>query len=215
MTDELARPAGLALLFAPESDLRVSEESGSVDPFERRAIAAVRGGDANAYDYLVSKYAKRVLGIAVGLVRNRHDAEDLAQEAFVRGFRSLDRFRTAESFGPWIFRIVTNLSLDLLRSQKRSVEEPGDLERVVEGNELEARERTARIDAAIESLPRMQRVVARLYLVEEFSHGEIASMTGLSEGTIRSHLSHARARLQEALHDLRPHDGRGGEGTSK
>ena len=217
MIDELARPEGLALLFAREPELGVSDGPASVDPFERRAIAAVRDGDPNAYDYLVSKYAKRVLGIAVGLVRNRHDAEDLAQEAFVRAFRSMDRFRTADSFGPWIFRIVTNLSLDLLRSQKRSVEEPGDMERGYEENQLEARERAARIDAAMESLPRMQRVVARLYLVEEFSHGEIASMTGLSEGTIRSHLSHARARLQEALRDLRPYEGakgRGGEGAS-
>src|SRR5688500_1374777 len=116
MIDELARPQGLALLFAREPELGVSEGPASVEPFERRAIEAGSGGDRNGYDYVVSKDAKRVLGIAVGLVRYRHDAEDLAQEAFVRAFRSMDRFRTAESFGPWIFRIVTNLSLDLLRS---------------------------------------------------------------------------------------------------
>jgi len=61
----------------------------------------------------------------------------------------------------------------------------------------------SRIDRAIESLPEMQRVVARLFIVEEFEHAEIAAMTGLAEGTVRSHLSHARKKLQEALKDLR------------
>ena len=177
------------------------------DALESRAIAAVKSGDRSAYDYLVGKYIKRVVSIAWGIVRNAADAEDLAQEAFVKAFESIDRFRSGEPFGPWIYRIVTNLSLDMLKHRSRfrheelSGEEPASRR---DRAELPAvtNEIGRRIDEAIESLPEMQRVVARLYLVEQFEHPEIAAMTGLSEGTVRSHLSLARKRLREKLADV-------------
>jgi RNA polymerase sigma-70 factor (ECF subfamily) len=78
------------------------------DPHEARAIERAQQGDAEAYGYLVSKYLRRVVSIAYGVVRNAHDAEDLAQEAFVKAYQSLGRFRADQPFGPWIFRIVTN-----------------------------------------------------------------------------------------------------------
>jgi RNA polymerase sigma-70 factor (ECF subfamily) len=62
------------------------------DPLEAQAIAAVKRGEREAYDFLVSKYSKRVMSIAWGIIRNAHDAEDLAQEAFVKAFGSIDRF---------------------------------------------------------------------------------------------------------------------------
>jgi len=177
------------------------------DPIEARAIAAVKAGDAASYDYLVSKYTKRVISIAWGIVRNPADAEDLAQEAFVKAFESVARFKTGEPFGPWIYRIVTNLALDVMKHRKRFRHEE-----ISDAVPAERRDRTdlpaianelaARIDRGIESLPEMQRIVARLYLVEEFEHSEIAKMTGLSEGTVRSHLSLARGKLKEKLADL-------------
>src|ERR1043165_1924630 len=106
-----------ALTFAPHRGERVdlSESKGRVrgttsstewerltqdDPFEGRAIEAVRSGNAGSYDYLVSKYSKRVVSIAWGIVRNAHDAEDLAQEAFVKAFQNIGRFKTGQPFGP-------------------------------------------------------------------------------------------------------------------
>ena len=179
----------------------------SEDSFEQRAIDAVKRGDASAYDYLVSKYMKRVVSIAWGIVRNAHDAEDLAQEAFVKAYQTIGRFKSGQPFGPWIFRIVTNLSLDVVKHRKRfRHEELRDVEPAArrDAADLPARsgELAVRIDEAIESLPEMQRIVARLYLVEEFGHAEIAAMTGLSEGTVRSHLSLARGKLKERLSDL-------------
>jgi RNA polymerase sigma factor (sigma-70 family) len=177
------------------------------DSFEQRAIDAVQRGDASAYDYLVSKYMKRVVSIAWGIVRNAHDAEDLAQEAFVKAYQTIGRFKTGQPFGPWIYRIVTNLALDVVKHRKRfRHEELRDVEPAARRDDadLQARsgELAGRIDAAIQSLPEMQRIVARLYLVEEFGHAEIAAMTGLSEGTVRSHLSLARGKLKERLSDL-------------
>jgi RNA polymerase sigma-70 factor (ECF subfamily) len=177
------------------------------DPIEARAIAAVKSGDAAAYDYLVSKYMRRVVSIAWGVIRNAADAEDLAQEAFVKAFENIGRFKTGEPFGPWIYRIVTNLGLDVVKHRKRFRHEE-----ITDAAPAERRDRAdlpaisnelaERIDRGIESLPEMQRIVARLYLIEEFSHAEIAKMTGLSEGTVRSHLSLARGKLKEKLADL-------------
>lgn len=183
------------------------QASRQEDPLESQAIAAVKLGDRNAYDYIVQKYAKRVVSMAWGIVRNAGDAEDLAQEAFVKAFESIGRFRGGEPFGPWIYRITTNLALDVMkhrtkfRDEELSGEEPAARRDDAELPAL-AGEIGRRIDQAIESLPAMQRVVARLFLVEEFEHAEIALMTGLAEGTVRSHLSLARKKLREQLADI-------------
>ncbi len=174
---------------------------------ERELVERARSGDTGAYDVLVSLYLKRVMSIAWGIVHNAHDAEDLAQEAFVKAYQSLGRFRTDEPFGPWIYRIVTNLALDVrkhrlrVRHEELTDEAPAARR---DGADLAARsnEIARRIDAALGELPEMQQIVARLHLIEQFEHHEIAAMTGLSEGTIRSHLSHARKKLKAKLEDL-------------
>lgn len=180
------------------------------DPLERRAIEETRSGRPGSYDYLVETYMRRVVSIAWGIVRNPQDAEDLAQEAFVKAYQNIGKFKKGEPFGPWIYRIVTNLSLDLLKHRKRfRQEELPDSAQAARRDDADlpaaSSELSSRIDRAIESLPEMQRVVARLHLVEQFEHSEIAAMMSLSEGTIRSHLSLARKKLKEQLADL--HEG--------
>jgi RNA polymerase sigma-70 factor (ECF subfamily) len=177
------------------------------DSLEVAAIAGTKSGRPEAYEYLVTKYLKRVISVAWGIVRNPDDAEDLAQEAFVRAYENIERFRTGDPFGPWIYRIVTNLSLDVVKHRSRVRQET-----LSEMEESERRDRAdlpaksneiaSRIDHALQSLPEMQGLVARLHLVEEFSHAEIAEMLNLNEGTVRSHLSLARRKLREQLADV-------------
>ena len=198
------------MLGVRTEDVSSRRSQSNDDPLEARAVAGVKAGDEAAYDYLVSKYMKRVLSIAWGIVRNAADAEDLAQEAFVKAFETMPRFRSGEPFGPWIYRIVTNLGLDLLKHRKRvRHEELSESAPASRGDNADlpavSHELASRIDAAMESLPENQRIVARLFLVEQFEHPEIAAMMGLSEGTVRSHLSLARRKLQDKLADL--HDG--------
>ncbi len=195
---------GRLMLAVQSEDDRTQTEA---DPIEQQAIAAVKKGDSGSYDYLVSKYMKRVVSIAWGIVRNADDAEDLAQEAFVKAFQTIERFKPGEPFGPWIYRIVTNLALDVLKHRQRfrheELTDSHPAERATSADlPAVSNELARRIDAAIESLPEMQRMVARLYLVEYFEHAEIAAMTGLTEGTVRSHLSLARAKLRDRLSDL-------------
>src|SRR5438874_5376648 len=149
------------------------------DPLERRAIARIKDGDRGADDYLVAKYTKRVVSIAWNIVRNPHDAEDLAQEAFVKAFESMGRFRSGEPFGPWIYRIVTNLALDVVKHRSRFRHE--ELTSAEPATRRDAADLPAatteiaqRIDRAMQTLPEMQRIVARLSLVEDFEHSEIA-----------------------------------------
>jgi RNA polymerase sigma-70 factor (ECF subfamily) len=177
------------------------------DPREARAIVRVQQGQAEEYDYLVSKYLRRVVSIAWGIVRNAHDAEDLAQEAFVKAYENIGRFRGGQPFGPWIYRIVTNASLDVLKHRNKfRHEEIAETEPAARRDDATlpamSHELAQRIDAALDELPEMQRIVARLHLVEEFDHDEIAGMMDLSEGTVRSHLSLARKKLREKLADL-------------
>jgi RNA polymerase sigma-70 factor (ECF subfamily) len=177
------------------------------DPLEVRAVESLKGGDRGAYDYLVSKYMKRVVSIAWGMTRNAADAEELAQEAFVKAYESIGRFESGQPFGPWIYRIVMNLSLDLMKHRSRfrheEISDSAPAQRRDSADLGAIRNELAqRIDAAIESLPEMQRIVARLFLVEQFDHGEIATMIGLTEGTIRSHLSRARSKLKTQLADV-------------
>jgi RNA polymerase sigma-70 factor (ECF subfamily) len=176
-------------------------------PFdENGAIEAFRAGDTAGFEWLAVRYMAKAVMVARGVIRNPADAEDLAQDAFVRAWNSRHRFRSGERFGPWLYRIVTNLALDVLKHRRRIREEPVSVthesaeiqpDRFVDGQML-----GERIGVALDALPPMQRLVASLFLVDGFDHSEIATMTSLSEGTIRSHLSHARARLRESLRTI-------------
>ena len=174
------------------------------DPLEARAIERAREGDGDAFDSLVMRWSRRVTSLAWTVTGSRDASEEVAQETFVRAWETLGRFRTGLPFGPWILRIATNLAIDHLRHEKRfeTFESAPDLavDRI-ESPEVraESSESLVRIARAIAALPEMQRIVAQLFLVEEYDHAEIAAMTGLAQGTVRSHLSIARAKLREAL----------------
>jgi RNA polymerase sigma-70 factor, ECF subfamily len=181
------------------------QKAGVEDPFEARAIERVRRGETEAYSFLVEKYMRRVMSVVWGIVRNGADAEELTQEAFVRAYEKFHLFRAGAPFGPWVYRIAKNLALDVMKHRRRFPTEPIEAlppARVAVDPEVGGREKARRIDAAIESLPEMQRLVARLFLVEQLDHAEIARVLDLSEGTVRSHLSLARKKLKQMLADV-------------
>lgn len=174
-------------------------------PEESFLIARARRGDPDAFEEIVRLYERRVYGVALRIVRAHDVADDVAQEAFVRAWRSLDRFDLDRPFGPWICRIAANLAVNHVRSPRAREEglpeghaetkaaAPGPLGALLDG------EASRVLDAALASLPAEQRAVLVMRAVEEQSYAEIAGALGISPGTVMSRLYRAREKLALAL----------------
>jgi RNA polymerase sigma-70 factor (ECF subfamily) len=174
-------------------------------PEDSFLIARARQGDVRAFEEVVRLYQRRVYGVALRIVRAHDVADDVAQEAFVRAWQSLDRFELGRPFGPWVCRIAANLAVNHVRSPRAREEglpegrveipapDAGPLAAVLDS---EARRV---LDEAVAALPAQQRAVFVLRAVEEMSYAEIAGVLGISPGTVMSRLFRARERLARAL----------------
>jgi len=187
----------------PERAVRT--EATDPGPDETFLLARARQGDLAAFETVVRRYQRRVYGVALRIVRAHDVADDVAQEAFVRAWRSLDRFELGRPFGPWVCRIAANLAVNHVRSPRAREEglpegyaemrssDPGPLGAVLD---TEAREV---LDEAMNGLSPEQRAVFVLRTVEEMSYEEIAGALGISQGTVMSRLFRGRERLAKAL----------------
>jgi len=172
---------------------------------EAELVAKAQTGDLLAFEEIVRRHERRVYAVAYRIVRRHDVADDVVQEAFMRAYRSLDRFDTGRPFGPWIARIAANLAVSHLRSPVAREEElpegygemaassPGPLEGVLHAEAQQV------LDKAVEALSAEQRAVFVLRANEELSYREIAEALDLSIGTVMSRLSRARERLRTAL----------------
>jgi RNA polymerase sigma-70 factor (ECF subfamily) len=170
-------------------------------------VEQARGGDPRAYAHLVEAYQERVYAIAFGVVRNRDDAWDVAQEAFVKAYRNLDRFEGQSAFYTWLYRITTNLAIDHLRERKRKRTEPleglapaAPADHRADPGAAADREELSRVLAsAMDRLSEKHRAIIVLREVEGLSYEEMAEVLGIAKGTVMSRLFHARQKLQELL----------------
>lgn len=175
---------------------------------EAALIRAAQGGDEAAFAELVGRYQRAIYRIAHGLTRNSADADDLAQETFVRAYRALGRFRPEEPLYPWLARIVVNLTYSLFRHRRRRPETP--IEPLVEaGRQWAAEDDPARdvaesegreqLQASFAELSHEHQAVLVLRVVDGLSYDEIARSLGVPVGTVMSRLSRARAELKTRL----------------
>jgi len=141
--------------------------------------------------------------VAYSVLRHRQDAEDVAQDAFVRAHREFHHLRDRERFRAWLARMTWRLALDFKRSQKRRVtrEDRAAVPDVSPSHELDAlaAERSAKLWAAIDQLPERLRMVIVLASIEEHGIREVAAIVDAPEGTVKSRLFEARQKLQELL----------------
>ncbi|MGW0228807.1 RNA polymerase sigma factor SigE [Actinopolymorpha singaporensis] len=159
-----------------------------------------------SWDEIVRTHSSRVYRLAYRLTGNRHDAEDLTQEVFVRVFRSLSTY-TPGTFQGWLHRITTNLFLDLARRRQRIRFDalPDDAPERLPGSEpspaqaYDDRHLDADIQAALEALPPEFRAAVVLCDIEGLSYEEIAATLGVKLGTVRSRIHRGRSQLREAL----------------
>lgn len=166
-------------------------------------IAAQRGS-SEAFSSLVRLHQRRAYAVCRAIVITHEDAEDAVQEGFLHAYRALDRFLPDQPFGAWLYRIMANASLDLVRRRKvRDADELSDTAPAPFRDPGEADELRRRLTASLRTLTDRQRSVIVLHDVEGFTHGEIGTMLGIPEGTARSDLHHARAALRRQLQDMR------------
>jgi RNA polymerase sigma-70 factor, ECF subfamily len=171
-------------------------------PTDRDLILRARRGDRDAFGELVTRYQTGVFNVCYRMTNERREAEDLAQETFLRVYSRLDMFDLEREFGPWVRRAAANLCLNHLESQKvtaeidddRDADESSGPEAVVE-----VRERSEKIRAALASLPPNYRTVVELRHYQELSYDEIATELNIPLSDVKSHLFRARKLLAEKL----------------
>lgn len=204
---------GVNSALAPASNRQARQSEARYD---HGLIERAKRGDAAAFRELVDRHQRRALSLAMALVRDEQDAREIVQEAFLRVHRGLSRFHGTSSFFTWLYRIVTNLSIDLMRKPSRRETELGEcleqcddtdipfLSRIDGADPFDVvrrQEIAERIQRELDDLPPYHRGVIVMREVHGMSYEEMAEAMGVSKGTIMSRLFHARQKLQRALTD--------------
>ncbi len=181
---------------------------------DKEIVQEVLKGNEDLFAVLVARYEKPIFNYVYGMVRQRQDAEDLTQEAFVKAFFALKTYKDSFEFSTWMYRIARNVCLDYFRRQKvrsffslntpvgeEEEDELGDFlpsgkdpeEDVLEGELLEE------VSRAVGKLPLKFREVVVLRYVEELSYEDIAQILGVPTGTVKTYLHRAKVKLREIL----------------
>ena len=171
---------------------------------EAEWVAAAQAGDRQAFERLYRGHRDRVYALCFRLSGANPDlAQDLLQQAFVRAWRKLDRFRGDSRFGTWLHRLAVNVALSdrRIRMRRLSREQPMDeqAERTATGARDVSADLRRDLEQAIATLPERARTVLVLYDIEGYRHAEIAAMTGMAEGSSKAQLHRARKLVREAL----------------
>jgi len=194
---------------------RLDGSGGEADE-DARLVALALGGAGDAFDALARRYQRRVVSVAYRLLSNIEDASDVGQEALLRAYRNLGQLSEPRRFGPWLMRIVTNLSLNYRRSRKSSatVRLDEDFEGASTGEvgdsgirgeafgpmgEASARELEVRAAVAIAELPEKQRLALILSSVEGVPQKEVAEVLDCSVELVKWNVFQARKALKQAL----------------
>ncbi|MBT5902344.1 MAG: sigma-70 family RNA polymerase sigma factor [Opitutaceae bacterium] len=177
-------------------------------------VQRVQNGEVGAFDQLVIRYRERVYGVVYNMTSNREDAADLTQDAFIKAFKSINRFQGQSSFFTWLYRIAVNSALSHLRKAK--LRTFFSFEKIVEDDktteilsqltdkhgadrEVYVRELQEKLNEAMQKLSIKHRTVVTLFEIDGLSHEQIAEVAGCSVGTVRSRLHYAKQILQAEL----------------
>ncbi len=171
-------------------------------------VDAAKAGDRRAFESLVTRYRKRIFALALHITGSSSEADDITQEVFLKAYRALAEFEGRSAFFTWVYRMTVNRSLNARRDRARRGEEPDDprLELAVAvdarsnpARATELRQTYARLLRALDGLPIDMRTTVILVSLQGMSHGEVAVVQNVSEGTIAWRMHEARRRLHEAM----------------
>jgi RNA polymerase sigma factor (sigma-70 family) len=178
------------------------------DELEVIVIEKIRRGDMNAFRYIVDKYKTFVFNISLKILRNREEAEESAQDTFMKAFKSVGEFRSESKFSTWLYRIAFNNAIARTRKKvltTESIEMESNLENVsaVVGalDSLKQNERAEFIKKAMEMLNDEDSILINLYYWQDNSMAEVAAVTGLEENLVKVKIHRARQKLHKNLSD--------------
>ena len=182
---------------------------------EQELVALAKQGDQDAFAKLVEANQNKIYSLALRMTGNPEDGADLAQEAFLKAWRSLPTFQEESSFSTWLYRLTSNLCIDFLRKEKRrkaavttiSLDDDEDESLPVEvpdqrftpETEVERRELRTAMSRALKVMSEEHRQILILREVEGLSYSEIAELLNLEEGTVKSRIARARISLRNIL----------------
>jgi len=198
-----------------------AREPAVTSPAERATdepalVERARKGDLSAYDELVRRYQERIYATLYNMTSNHEDANDLAQEAFIKAFQALKSFKGGSSFYTWIYRIAVNRTINFLKQRKNrahlslndldfNAENDPDLVALVSEKtprrEVQLSELQEKLNAAMQKLSEDHRLVITLHDIQGLSHEQIGEIMKCNIGTVRSRLFYARQQMQSYLSD--------------
>ena len=181
-------------------------------------VTRVRQGDQRAFRLLVERYQRKVFSVALGMLKDKEEAMDVSQEAFVKVYKYLDHFKGDSSFYTWLYRITVNICIDVLRKKNALKGEQVEFDETVKMDAAEAnigslgsqlgtnpqkaalrRELAEKINAALQEVPEKHRAILLLREVEGMSYEDLARTLEIPKGTVMSRLFHARLKVQKIL----------------
>lgn len=183
---------------------------------EHELVKRSRRGDLAAYDELVRRYQERIYATVYHMTANHEDANDLAQEAFIKAFQALRSFKGGSSFYTWVYRIAVNKTINFLKQRRNrsqmslndldlNAEHDPDLVALISDKtprrEVHLAELQEKLNEAMQKLSESHRLVVALHDVQGLSHEEIAKIMDCNIGTVRSRLFYARQQMQAYLSD--------------
>jgi RNA polymerase sigma factor (sigma-70 family) len=206
-------PAAMKTETTVDKDLL---SANAAKPDDQELVRSVQGGDLAAYDELVRRYQVRIYATLYHMTSNHEDANDLAQESFIKAFHAIKSFKGESSFFTWLYRIAVNKTINFLKQRKNRIylslndldlnaeNDPDLVAFVSEKNprrDMSLTELQEKLNAAIQRLSEDHRLVVTLHDIQGLSHEEIGKIMDCNVGTVRSRLFYARQQLQAFLSD--------------
>jgi RNA polymerase sigma factor (sigma-70 family) len=170
-------------------------------------IKQILAGNSNSYSYIVDRHKTKAYNLAYRICGNHEEAEELAQDSFVKAYRALGGFKMKSSFATWLFRIVYNTAISHVRIKKKGVlsleDFPADATDFIGSNtneeEAEREYRSSLVNFALQKITEEERGLISLYYYDEMSTDEISDITGISKSNIKVKLFRARQKMQEII----------------
>jgi RNA polymerase sigma-70 factor (ECF subfamily) len=178
----------------------------TVEPDDRQLVETIRGGDAEAFETLIRRKTTKVYSLCYRIIGNSEDAKDISQLVFIKLWENLEKYDPQYAFDTWLYRMVTNVSIDFMRNKQSRDNAVNSNLRLVktsidadQGTIVQRKEVESVFNTVAQVLSPKQKTIFVMNQMEDLSSSEIAKVLGCRESTVRNHLFNARKLMQQQL----------------